>query len=58
MVGSYTRFVRACHAQVFPRERSLVDVQTPDVIDWLGACVSSEDKIVRRDGNNGLVHSI
>ena len=47
MVGTNARFVLRYDAKIFPSERSLVNIEAPDVVNGLRACVTAEDKQVR-----------
>ena len=46
MVCTHARFRFVLYSDVFPTERCLVYVQTPDIIDGLRACVPSENEQV------------
>ena len=47
MVGTHARFRFVLYSDVFPTERCLVYVQTPDIIDGLRASVPSKDEQIR-----------
>ena len=54
MVGPNTGLVLGHYTKVLPRERRLVDVEAPDIIDWLRACVTAKDEQVRLAEDNSV----
>ena len=46
MISSHARLFLGCQSEVLPSERCLVNIEAPNIVNWLRSRVTSEDEKV------------